>query len=747
MAIFYVSTTGNDAANGSKATPWKTLGKAFSTVTSGNTIHVNAGTYTQATQLNLPVGVSLEGDGKDVTIIKSSITGDWSTLLNIESGSVTNGNQTITGITFDGQYVSESNYKTWIGVWNTFRSNVVMDGCKIINFYDRGVIYNGNGDNRSTIPVDPGVYTTGNKIINCVFDNCARNSPNYIAGQVNIGGQKDMLISGNTMTQLTRPAGKNGELVKYWGSGYNPGLKIINNSLRRLNFSSNQYNGSGDWNFAIELFNNTGLEIANNYIQGSIDLNYNRKGGVYTYSFWFHDNVCDHNPVNTREEDGMVLEFESGDFIIENNKFLNQAIGITFNIRTPNNNGGYTNPKPVGGYSAVTNGIIRNNLFANLYSSYSYGNCCGSAGIQFYTEGETKDGYVRNLQIYNNTFVNRNSPNASNIGVDLTHFTASTASTDGITIRNNIFMGFVDTYLQGGSSRMLNTVTRDNALWINGNNNNPSWTGSLTNTGNLVVNPALNTDYTIPTTSPIYGKNIGWSATNTPPPNQAPTSNAGADQTINLPANTVSLVGTGVDVDGTIASYAWSQVSGPAAIIGSPTSASTQISGLVQGTFVFRLTVTDNQGATGTDTVQITVNPAQVPNNPPIVNAGVDQVITLPAPLNLSGSATDSDGTISSYQWSMVSGPNSATFANVTAASTSVTNAVAGTYVFQLRATDNQGASATDTVQVIVNPSIQYQDSTQVIVYAFANNAAALAAGLKVGMLYRTGDTVKVVHN
>jgi len=694
MATFYISPTGNDTNNGSQASPWKTLFKATSTVTSGNTIFVNAGTYTETQQCDLAVGVNLEGANRATTILKCSKSGDWSTFLSLESGGVTNGNQTIKNLTFDGQYVSESNFKTWTGIWNTFRNNVVIDNCEIKNFYDRGVIFNGNGDNSSTIPVDPGIYTTGNKVINCIFNNTSRNSPNYIAGQLNFGGQKDMEISGNTMIQTQRPAGKNGEILKYWGSGYNLGCKILNNTLKRLNFSSGSYNGSGDWNFAIELFNQSGMEIAGNTIQGSIDLNYNRKG-VYPYSVWIHDNVSDHNPINTKEENGIVFEFETQDVIVENNKFLNQAIGITFNMRTPSNNGGYNNPMPVGGYSACNNIIIRNNLFANLYSAYSYGNCCGSAGIQFYTEGDTKDAYVRNLLIENNTFVNRTG-NESNNGIDLTHFiNGATPRADGITISKNIFVGFTDTYLVGGGSKMTNIATRDNDIWQCGSNNAPQWTGTLVNTGNISVNPNFDTNYisTLP---------IGYKGTGTA--NQSPISNAGPDQSIVSPTS-VTLSGSGTDPDGTIVSYLWTKVSGPSSgTITTPSAATTTVTGLGQGTYIFRLTVTDNNGGTGFDDVSIVVTVAPVNTNP-IANAGIDQTITLPSStVTLSGSGTDPDGTIVSYLWTKVSGPSSGTIAIPSAATTTVNGLGQGTYIFQLLVTDNNGGTGADTVQVIVNP-------------------------------------------
>lgn len=735
--IYYVSTTGNDSNIGNQTAPWKTLNKAFSTAVSGDTIHINAGTYTQATTLNLPVGVNLEGDGKALTIVKSSITGDWSVLLNIESSNVTNGNQTISGITFDGQYVSETNYKTWIGIWNTFRSNVIVDNCTIKNFYDRGVIFNGNGDNRSTIPVDPKVYTTGNKITNCIFDNTSRNSANYIAGQINVGGQKDMVIFNNVMTQTTRPAGKNGELIKYWGSGYNPGLKILKNTLKKANFTSNQYNGSGDWNFAIELFNNTGLEIAENTIQGSIDLNYNRVVSPYTYSVWIHNNVSDHNPFNSKEEQGIIFEFETTKAIVENNKFYNQAMGITFNVRTPNNSGGYSNPKPVGGYSATTDVIIRNNLFANLYSAYSYGNCCSAAGIQFLTEGGTNDAYVRNLQIYNNTFVTKTG-NAAISGIDLTNFTANAASSDGITIRNNIFQGFFGQYLEGGSAKMLNTISKDNCLWQNGNNNNASWSGTLQTSGNLIVNPLLNSDYSIPITSPIYGKGIGYAPQGQV--NTAPVVSLPGNQTITLPTSSLTITGNVTD-DAGIAnvSIVWSQITGPnTANLSSTTSPSITISNLIEGNYIFRLTATDSQGLSSYAEITITVNP--VPNQMPIVSAGPDVTITLPTnSITLTATANDPDGQIVSYMWQNPTG-------NVISITPQVLlqNLTEGEATYTVIVKDNKGAMASDSVKVTVLPS-PVSNSTSVIAYEFVDNQAAINAGLKSGQLYHTNGTLKIV--
>jgi Secretion system C-terminal sorting domain/Bacterial Ig domain/Right handed beta helix region len=181
--------------------------------------------------------------------------------------------------------------------------------------------------------------------------------------------------------------------------------------------------------------------------------------------------------------------------------------------------------------------------------------------------------------------------------------------------------------------------------------------------------------------------------------NQSPTANAGADQTITLPTSSVTLSGSGTDADGTIASYTWTRISGPnTPTIVSPSSASTNVTGLIAGTYVFRLTVTDNLGATGFDDITVIVN------TPPTANAGADQTITLPtSSVTLSGSGSDPDGTIASYAWTRISGPNTPTIVSPSSASTNVTGLIAGTYVFRLTVTDNRGATGFDEVTVTVN--------------------------------------------
>ncbi|HPF40839.1 MAG TPA: family 16 glycosylhydrolase [Phycisphaerae bacterium] len=93
-----------------------------------------------------------------------------------------------------------------------------------------------------------------------------------------------------------------------------------------------------------------------------------------------------------------------------------------------------------------------------------------------------------------------------------------------------------------------------------------------------------------------------------------PKANAGPDQAIELPTqNSVTLAGSGSDADGVIASYLWTQVSGPTtADLTNANSATATAGNLFVGAYVFELTVTDNDMNTGSDQMTVVVtNPPQ----------------------------------------------------------------------------------------------------------------------------------------
>ena len=186
----------------------------------------------------------------------------------------------------------------------------------------------------------------------------------------------------------------------------------------------------------------------------------------------------------------------------------------------------------------------------------------------------------------------------------------------------------------------------------------------------------------------------------TPP--APPVANAGNDQNIQLPASSFTLSGSGTTPQGSITNYTWTQVSGPNnPSINNASSATTSVSGFSSGTYVFQLEVTNDAGLSATD--QVTVTVIGESQSTPVANAGADQTVHLPETFFvLSGSGTTEKGTVTNYNWTQVSGPNTSAINNATSASTSVTAFVAGTYSFELQVTNSFGLSAKDTVIINV---------------------------------------------
>ena len=140
-------------------------------------------------------------------------------------------------------------------------------------------------------------------------------------------------------------------------------------------------------------------------------------------------------------------------------------------------------------------------------------------------------------------------------------------------------------------------------------------------------------------------------------PNLPPVANAGPNQVV-AHGTTVRLTGVGTDNDGDIASYSWARTGGtggPVVLINANTAQpsfapNTMAIGAAGETYTFALTITDNDGATATDIVTITV---QSPFATPVANAGQDQSVYSGATVTLDGldSIVDRRRNIASYAW------------------------------------------------------------------------------------------------
>jgi PKD repeat protein len=143
------------------------------------------------------------------------------------------------------------------------------------------------------------------------------------------------------------------------------------------------------------------------------------------------------------------------------------------------------------------------------------------------------------------------------------------------------------------------------------------------------------------------------------------------------------------DPDGSIASYRWEFGDGATSTDPSPLHTYT-----TAGDFSAVLTVTDDRGATGSDTVSLTVNANQSPTAVAAANVTSGQA-PLAVSFSSAGSA-DTDGGIAGYAWAFGDGATS------TDASPVHTYSTAGSFTARLTVTDTDGATGVATVPITV---------------------------------------------
>ena len=195
--------------------------------------------------------------------------------------------------------------------------------------------------------------------------------------------------------------------------------------------------------------------------------------------------------------------------------------------------------------------------------------------------------------------------------------------------------------------------------------------------------------------------------------NEAPVTDAGADQEDVEGGATVALSGTGTDPDADdTLTYGWTQTGGTTVTLSAASAAATSFTApanLSQDeTLRFTLRVTDAAGLYAEDAVAITVRGSR--NEAPVADAGADQDdVEGGATVALSGTGTDPDADDTlTYGWTQTGG-TTVTLSSASAAATSFT-APANlsqdeTLRFTLRVTDAAGLYAEDEVAVTVRRS------------------------------------------
>jgi PKD repeat protein len=145
------------------------------------------------------------------------------------------------------------------------------------------------------------------------------------------------------------------------------------------------------------------------------------------------------------------------------------------------------------------------------------------------------------------------------------------------------------------------------------------------------------------------------------------------------------------DEDDVIVAWRWRLPDGA-----TPTGPTANFTSGAAGTVAVSLEVEDEHGFVGTAITEITIVPSTLPNTPPVCDAGADRTLAPGEASMFSATCTDADGTVSAWEWDFGDGSTAAT------ASAFHSFEDAGSFTVRLTATDDDGASTTDTLTVQV---------------------------------------------
>ena len=482
---YYISPTGLDSNPGTSAAPFATLHKASTVAVSGDIIHLTTGTFTEALQSSIVTGVSIEGEGKTVSIIKCHYNDGSTNVTNCQISLYSStmniaGNQTISGIKFDGD-----NLTAKIGISIYGRGNVSIHDCDFVNFELSACGF--YGESHGETGIEPTTYTTGNTFYNNTFNNCSKQ--NTWPSGVWYSGQDGFTLHDNILINTSR-----GLLDGDIASGQsNRRLKIYNNTFTRgtqLSYPTPTY-----WDFVGEIRWNFGeCEFYNNTCSGSVDLCYTYKQSL-SYGFKVYNNTMGFDTQDNNHNIALSLEADTYNVEIYNNHFKNVTYALTSNQLN----------NPVSGLSTIASDItFRNNLCENLgYVGYP-----GGSGV-FISGGGAPT--VSNIFIYNNTITACTTGSyAYQWGIQVPR----DGTVTNVKIQNNIIEGFsyapiVCDVGYTGSVTINGLFITNNDFYANGNNNNPLFSGvtptNYTTSNVLKVDPLFTPDFHLMSNSPAIG--------------------------------------------------------------------------------------------------------------------------------------------------------------------------------------------------------------------------------------------------
>jgi hypothetical protein len=672
---FYVSPTGNDAANGSATSPWKTLKYAV-TKTPANqdyAIVLSEGTFIENGLIEIPLGVSIIGAGIDKTIIKSAssfyyypATPSYSPdkfLISLNGSTQLPGNQTLSGFTIDGD-----GKKLHGGIFVGHRNNVTIDAVKVANTHFIGIwLWD--------------VQTSSLK--NSQIINASWGSAAYCVGALSLASLDRVDISNLSIDENT------GYGVK--AIGPNGANKISNTSIHDSRISVNPsglWNSGSAPNFAMELYytNLVGCQIYNNYIDNNISLvNHPSITSTGIQSIRVHHNILD---MDIRAHgSGYGIELTVNDVEVDHNYFLKGTYGIVnwgWDLKNWN-----VHHNTFYGLSNNYPGEMVRSQKSGLHNLKFYNNTVEFTGTRTMNVIGLYGGASENVDIKNNLLID-NSTAYSYYANQLVH-TENGAQVSGLTVNNNSFSRLPVGTVPG---TYANNLTSDPLITKTGTRPDTYY---MPKTGSPLIDKGISVGYTFSGSAPDIGAlefNGGGNVGNALP---TVSLTSPASNSIFTPGTSLMLTATAADTDGSITKVEFFNGSTKLGedLTAPYTLAWTATSG------VLTTKATDDKGATSiSNSVTVTINSLNnalptVSITSPIHNS----TFTSGTSLTITATAADSDGNITKVEFF-----NGATKLgeDLTAPYGLTWTAVSG--ILTAKVTDNKGAtSVSNSVNVAVN--------------------------------------------
>jgi hypothetical protein len=471
-STYYVATTGSDANNGSSGAPWKTLRYAVSRVSSGagHTIRLAAGTYVESGLIEVPLGVNIEGAGKDQTILKAASSFYYNPtspayatdkfLISLNAGGYVAGRQVIKNFTIDGD-----GKKLHGGIYVHYRNNVNIENVKVQYTNFTGIWLWDMKD-------------SGMKNVSTL--NCSWASSGWQSGAINVGNLERVEFD-----QVNVNEGVGYGIKAIGPSGFNQFKQFIIHDSRVSVNPVGTWNGGTAPNIAIELWQSqlVACQIYNTYVDNTISLvNSNGPAATGVQSIRVYNNTID---METRSAgSGYGVELSIHDAEIDHNYFIKGQQGIA----------NWDN--------AFSNWSIHHNIFYGIQGTYP------GEIVRSQRSG------LHNVKLYNNTIEFIGTKTANVVGL----YGGSSSTID---IKNNLIINSNTSYNwypnklvhQEGGATIGNLQVGNNLLQ---NLSLGGLIGSILN--NVLSDPRISkggvrpTPYYIPTSgSPLIdgGVNVG----------------------------------------------------------------------------------------------------------------------------------------------------------------------------------------------------------------------------------------------